>query len=1455
MAQLPAAWLAGFMAREVRLQPGRVITLQLSYHPHSLPDKLARVDGMDLDGLATEVRTILLFEPRRNQDRDTGYYIHTPRATLLVTPEELDGVTLARIRDVFTRKNRLLPTVAPFVRAELNERLELVPCDLDQAYRAYQDATNEARLAAREAAYGELPRSPAQRLRDDLDRQLIPAQTILDLAAKRDQVTQAASAHGVVAQENYTGEDGLPAPDILRIRIETLSGAFVEDTDVSLEPPGRAAAIPAEIVEASGDEILLRPKRPADLARLPRPGSRVTLRRPDPKVNNSVKDAITRAREGNVVGDWDSLTRLLTAPATLDPVPAPAGAPAIGELSREQQDAVHRAIATRQAFFIQGPPGTGKTTVITEIVRQLVDRGERVLLAAPMHVAVDAVLKKLLDEPRVWAMRVASDARRVDEKVRHLIADDLKASKVDEVQKRLLARPDRADHIRWLRQRCLALDRLVAANAAHARLAESLLARQRSGERAKLEAELDRSPAVAAGIMAEISRAESAAATVQATLAAAQPRLEQAETDAAGAGTLLATLRAAVQDKESQHAGAEYDAAAARQRLNKTAQELARIDVRLADLRSRIEALREAHAYGWREDVDTFRGYLASQQRWQRGRLTKHQRKTAPLTAAAETRVADAQTRIAELKQRQLAAEAEAARCSAAADSAGRRAARAADASRQAEADYQAVRSRTGLFGRLGDGFGVGGLAAKRNETAARNHDYAAAQHDRRNNLGAASRARATAESVVPLLAAARQQLIEASQARAALAERNGAETAEVELCVEVLTRLRSWFAEDDDLPGTQATLERASQQAAAVAALHAVAKETEIVAAAIRSRRENTAAQLAADEAELERTRRSRSAVEKQQAQQTADLTRCDAAVMQARDPLTKAREAEAAQELVEQQARQTATGLRAGYQQALAERQEALDSRPRLEAALADHLEHQEAARRRLAEVIAEHDELVVRVADAARLTQDARAAARDACGGTLPDDVAADVAATPKWIERVETLTRLDARWREMIDAASAADTDPAQELGQALLDATNLVCTTTVGIGTSRAARDADFDTLILDEASRVIDADFLVPAVRAGRWILVGDERQLPPYVDQETEQHIHALLALRAAEQDQISLETAVGRIAAIHKGQVADQEIREKPTIELATRTAHDGSWDAEYREHLDAELDKLGKELALLPGEEKERDPATALIRELAVGQSQSRFGKCVALPETTGVRAKLTVQRRMIAPIAELVREPVYHGEYHTPDQAELALRGIKPFKGRRYPEPVTFFDTQRSAQPSKLAGTGFVNEFEADLVVGVLHIWEDMAGHGGLPDRPTFSVLAFYKAQAALIERRLAKRPLRKLKPEVIDSIDKIQGQESDLVVISFVRALRTRQGQPKMPGPRVGLWLQDIHRLNVAVTRARLALALVGDRPTLQNLRGNSEAEAFYANLFRLVDSRAPGMGYEKEAVL
>ncbi|QYJ95707.1 AAA domain-containing protein [Shewanella spartinae] len=73
---------------------------------------------------------------------------------------------------------------------------------------------------------------------------------------------------------------------------------------------------------------------------------------------------------------------------------------------------------------------------------------------------------------------------------------------------------------------------------------------------------------------------------------------------------------------------------------------------------------------------------------------------------------------------------------------------------------------------------------------------------------------------------------------------------------------------------------------------------------------------------------------------------------------------------------------------------------------------------------------------------------------------------------------------------------------------VLEAANLVCGTTIGLLQhpdikNKRSSSPIFDVMIIDEASKTTFQEFLVPAVLAKKWILVGDPKQLSPYVDDE----------------------------------------------------------------------------------------------------------------------------------------------------------------------------------------------------------------------------------------------------------------------------------------------------------------------------------------------------------------
>jgi superfamily I DNA and/or RNA helicase len=64
-------------------------------------------------------------------------------------------------------------------------------------------------------------------------------------------------------------------------------------------------------------------------------------------------------------------------------------------LNPEQGEALDLADRAEDLALVHGPPGTGKTTVLVEVVRRAVARGEKVLAAAPSNLAVDNLLERL----------------------------------------------------------------------------------------------------------------------------------------------------------------------------------------------------------------------------------------------------------------------------------------------------------------------------------------------------------------------------------------------------------------------------------------------------------------------------------------------------------------------------------------------------------------------------------------------------------------------------------------------------------------------------------------------------------------------------------------------------------------------------------------------------------------------------------------------------------------------------------------------------------------------------------------------------------------------------------------------------------------------------------------------------------------------------------------------------
>jgi hypothetical protein len=69
--------------------------------------------------------------------------------------------------------------------------------------------------------------------------------------------------------------------------------------------------------------------------------------------------------------------------------------------------------------------------------------------------------------------------------------------------------------------------------------------------------------------------------------------------------------------------------------------------------------------------------------------------------------------------------------------------------------------------------------------------------------------------------------------------------------------------------------------------------------------------------------------------------------------------------------------------------------------------------------------------------------------------------------------------------------------------ALITSSQVVAGTCIGTAAIKGMRDIPFDLCIVDEASKATPMETLVPMSRARRWVLVGDSKQLPPFVDDQ----------------------------------------------------------------------------------------------------------------------------------------------------------------------------------------------------------------------------------------------------------------------------------------------------------------------------------------------------------------
>lgn len=224
------------------------------------------------------------------------------------------------------------------------------------------------------------------------------------------------------------------------------------------------------------------------------------------------------------------------------------------------------------------------------------------------------------------------------------------------------------------------------------------------------------------------------------------------------------------------------------------------------------------------------------------------------------------------------------------------------------------------------------------------------------------------------------------------------------------------------------------------------------------------------------------------------------------------------------------------------------------------------------------------------------------------------------------------------------------------------------------------------------------------------------------------------------------------------------------------------------------------------ILAGDHCQLPPTVKSIMALKGGLGKTLMERIVEnKPETVTL---LKMQYRMNEQIMKFSSEWFYHGMVES--APTVSHRGILD-----YDTPMMWIDTAECDGKEEFVGENFgrINRAEAELTLQTLQQYLEKIGKQRiLEESIDVGIISPYRAQVQLLRKELRKReffrPYRHLL--TVNTVDGFQGQERDIILISLVRS---------NDGGDIG-FLRDLRRMNVAITRARMKLIILGSSETM-----------------------------------
>uniref|UniRef100_A0A452TPF8 DNA replication ATP-dependent helicase/nuclease n=1 Tax=Ursus maritimus TaxID=29073 RepID=A0A452TPF8_URSMA len=257
------------------------------------------------------------------------------------------------------------------------------------------------------------------------------------------------------------------------------------------------------------------------------------------------------------------------------------------------------------------------------------------------------------------------------------------------------------------------------------------------------------------------------------------------------------------------------------------------------------------------------------------------------------------------------------------------------------------------------------------------------------------------------------------------------------------------------------------------------------------------------------------------------------------------------------------------------------------------------------------------------------------------------------------------------------------------------------------------------------------------------------------------------------------------------------------------------------------------------VLVGDHQQLPPLVLNREARALGMSESLFKR---LEQNENAVVQLTVQYRMNSKIMSLSNKLTYEGKLECgSDKVANAVINLPNFKDVKlelefyadYSEnpwmigvfepnnPVCFLNTDKVPAPEQVEKGGVSNITEAKLIVFLTSVFIKA---GCKPS--DIGIIAPYRQQLKIINDLLFHSSLRMVE---VNTVDKYQGRDKSIILVSFVRSNKD--------GP-LGELLKDWRRLNVAITRAKHKLILLGCVPSLLL---SSFGKYIFLNLFYIMD--------------